>query len=66
VARRDAACGEAVELAFEDLSAVDTREWSDRVLVVITLEAAAAAFAQWIVPDLPLYGNDHERGDLAP
>ncbi|MBB5869019.1 hypothetical protein F4553_002398 [Allocatelliglobosispora scoriae] len=25
-----------------------------------------AAYAQWITPDLPLYGNDHERGDFAP
>jgi hypothetical protein len=32
---------------------------------VIPIEAAAAAFAQWITPDLPLYGNDHERGDSA-
>jgi hypothetical protein len=40
--------------------------WSGNVLVVISLEAVAAAYAQWIVPDLPLYGNDHERGDLAP
>ena len=30
------------------------------------LSAVAAAFAQWVVPDLPLYGNDKERGDLAP
>jgi hypothetical protein len=40
--------------------------WSGNVLVVISLEAVAAAYAQWFVPDLPLYGNDHERGDLAP
>jgi len=33
---------------------------------VIPVEAVAAAFAQWVVPDLPLYGMDHERGDLAP
>jgi hypothetical protein len=25
-----------------------------------------AAFLQWITPALPLYGNDHERGDFAP
>lgn len=25
-----------------------------------------AAFAQWVTPDLPLYGNDHDRGDFAP
>jgi hypothetical protein len=25
-----------------------------------------SAFQQWITPDLPLYGNDHERGDFAP
>ena len=52
--------------AVEALLAVDTREWSGRVFVVISLETVAAAYAQWIVPDLPLYGNDHERGDLAP
>jgi hypothetical protein len=34
--------------------------------VVIALEAAAAAYAQWFPPDLPLYGNDHDRGDFAP
>jgi hypothetical protein len=33
---------------------------------VIQLEADAAAFACWITPDLPLYGNDHDRGDFAP
>jgi hypothetical protein len=33
---------------------------------VIPVEALAAAFAQWVVPDLPLYGLDHERGDFAP
>jgi len=26
----------------------------------------AAAFARWITPPLPLYGDDHERGDFAP
>jgi hypothetical protein len=26
----------------------------------------AAEFAAWVVPALPLYGNDHHRGDLAP
>jgi hypothetical protein len=39
------------------------------VVPVIQIEAMAglaAAYAQWITPDLPLYGNDHERGDLAP
>jgi hypothetical protein len=36
------------------------------MLDVISLEAVAAAYEQWIAPDLPLYGNDHERGDLAP
>jgi len=25
-----------------------------------------AAYASWITPDLPLYGNDHERSDFAP
>jgi hypothetical protein len=25
-----------------------------------------SAFRQWITPDLPLYGDDHERGDSAP
>jgi hypothetical protein len=25
-----------------------------------------AAFLQWITPALPLYGNEHERGDFAP
>ena len=24
------------------------------------------SYAQWVTPDLPLYGNDHNRGDLAP
>jgi len=24
------------------------------------------AYSQWFTPDLPLYGNDHERGDAAP
>jgi hypothetical protein len=33
---------------------------------VTPVEAVAAAFAQWVVPDLPLYGMDHERGDFAP
>jgi hypothetical protein len=33
---------------------------------VITLAAAQQAYRQWITPDLPLYGNDHERGDSAP
>jgi hypothetical protein len=36
------------------------------VIRVTTIEAAATAFAQWFTPDLPLYGNDHERGDAAP
>jgi hypothetical protein len=27
---------------------------------------SAAAFAQWATPDLPLYGNDHDRSDFAP
>jgi hypothetical protein len=26
----------------------------------------AEAFAAWITPDLPLYGDDHDRGDFAP
>lgn len=30
------------------------------------LDALAAAYAQWSTPDLPLYGNDHERADFAP
>jgi hypothetical protein len=33
---------------------------------MIPLEAVAAAYAQWIAPELPLYGNDHERADFAP
>lgn len=33
---------------------------------VIPVEAAAAAYAQWLTPALPLYGNDHERADFAP
>jgi hypothetical protein len=33
---------------------------------VIPLEAAIAAYAAWVTPALPLYGNDHERGDFAP
>jgi hypothetical protein len=33
---------------------------------VIALEPHAAAYAEWITPDLPLYGSDHDRGDLAP
>jgi hypothetical protein len=28
--------------------------------------AVAAAYGCWVTPDLPLYGNDHERGDFAP
>jgi hypothetical protein len=27
---------------------------------------ALHAYEQWMTPDLPLYGNDHERGDAAP
>lgn len=34
--------------------------------LVIPSEAVAAAYAQWITPALPLYGNDHERADFAP
>jgi len=34
--------------------------------VVTSLSAVATAYACWFTPDLPLYGNDHERGDLAP
>lgn len=30
------------------------------------IEAVAAAYAQWVTPDLPLYGDDHDRGDFAP
>jgi hypothetical protein len=33
---------------------------------VIPVQAVAAAYAHWITPDLPLYGNDHERADFAP
>jgi hypothetical protein len=33
---------------------------------MIPLEAVAAAYGRWITPDLPLYGNDHERSDFAP
>jgi hypothetical protein len=33
---------------------------------VIALHGRAAAYAEWITPDLPLYGSDHDRGDLAP
>lgn len=33
---------------------------------VIPVEATAAAYAQWLTPALPLYGNDHERADFAP
>jgi hypothetical protein len=40
--------------------------YSVACLIMISLMAMAAAYAQWIAPDLPLYGNDHERGDLAP
>jgi hypothetical protein len=28
--------------------------------------AALLALARWVTPDLPLYGNDHDRGDFAP
>lgn len=28
--------------------------------------AALLALASWTTPDLPLYGNDHDRGDFAP
>ena len=27
---------------------------------------ALVALASWVTPDLPLYGNDHDRGDFAP
>ncbi|GAA2640980.1 hypothetical protein GCM10010399_88340 [Dactylosporangium fulvum] len=30
------------------------------------IEAVSSAYAQWVTPDLPLYGNDHDRGDFAP
>jgi hypothetical protein len=30
------------------------------------VEAVAAAYARWTTPDLPLYGNDHDRSDFAP
>jgi hypothetical protein len=33
---------------------------------VIALEATTAAYGRWSTPDLPLYGNDHERADFAP
>jgi hypothetical protein len=33
---------------------------------VIPLQQLTAAYAEWITPDLPLYGSDHDRGDLAP
>ncbi|MBE1484591.1 hypothetical protein H4W31_000229 [Plantactinospora soyae] len=33
---------------------------------MISLEATATAYAQWITPSLPIYGNDHERADFAP
>jgi hypothetical protein len=28
--------------------------------------AAQLALTRWVTPDLPLYGNDHDRGDFAP
>jgi hypothetical protein len=28
--------------------------------------AALLVLARWITPDLPLYGDDHDRGDFAP
>ncbi|WP_433382427.1 hypothetical protein ACQPZX_18920 [Actinoplanes sp. CA-142083] len=28
--------------------------------------AARLALARWVTPDLPLYGNDHDRADFAP
>ncbi|WP_203817706.1 hypothetical protein [Paractinoplanes ferrugineus] len=28
--------------------------------------AAMLALARWVTPDLPLYGNDHDRADFAP
>jgi hypothetical protein len=30
------------------------------------LTASLLALARWVTPDLPLYGNDHDRGDFAP
>jgi hypothetical protein len=33
---------------------------------VIPIDAVAAAYGCWITPDLPLYGNEHERSDFAP
>jgi hypothetical protein len=30
------------------------------------LAASLLALSQWVTPDLPLYGNDHDRADFAP
>jgi hypothetical protein len=34
--------------------------------VVVVTANAETSWLQWFTPDLPLYGNDHKRGDLAP
>ena len=33
---------------------------------VTPVEAVAAAYARWITPALPLYGNARDRSDFAP
>jgi hypothetical protein len=35
--------------------------WARRVSA-----AAMLMLARWVTPDLPLYGNDHDRADFAP
>ncbi len=35
--------------------------WAERASA-----AALLALARWVTPDLPLYGDDHDRGDFAP
>jgi hypothetical protein len=32
----------------------------------LPLPVADISAGRWVTPDLPLYGNDHERADFAP
>jgi acetyl esterase/lipase len=52
--------GHALDLRRPDIRAV-TRAFLDA-----TVQPSAAAHRRWSTPDLPLYGNDHERADFAP
>jgi len=43
-----------------------TRRFTPFALSAASSAAALLALARWVTPDLPLYGNDHDRGDFAP